>query len=66
MVLVAPPDAGRGRGGVPRHRAGLPRVRAVRPAAGERGGLLGLGRPRRGRALHPRRALHPKGKKWIG
>jgi hypothetical protein len=38
MVLVAPPDAGRGRGGVPRHRAGLPRVRPVRPAAGGRGG----------------------------
>jgi hypothetical protein len=64
MILVAPPDAGRGRCRVPRHRVGLARVRAVRPAAGARGGFLG--RRRRRRAGHPRHALHTQGRTASG
>ncbi|PUZ66972.1 hypothetical protein GQ55_3G392700 [Panicum hallii var. hallii] len=56
--------AGRRGHGLPRRRAGLARVRALRPAAGARGrgraGLLLLGRPRGRRARRPRRALRPQ------
>ena len=59
MVLVAPPDAGRGRCRVPCRRAGLATVRALGPAAGARGGVVR--RPGGGSPRNPRCSLHSQG-----
>jgi len=58
MVLVAPPDAGRGRRRVPRRRAGLARVRALGPAAGAGGRVVR--RPGGGSPRNPRCPLRSK------
>ena len=59
MVLVTPPDAGRGRRRVPRRRAGLARVRALGPAAGAGGGVVR--RPGGGSPRNPRCPLRSQG-----